>query len=262
MNIFVHELKSNLKSVLTWLTVIISITTVMSLMYTSISNDIDIFKEMLANFPENLRIAFGINLDTLGSILGYFSSFVLTIVLLCSAVQAMILGMSILSKEIREKTADFLYSKPISRNSIITSKLLASLTLLLISNIVLILSLFTVFSFVSKESFAVSTFIMLASIPFFIQLIFFSLGVFVSSIMSKVKAVLPISMGIVFGFYILSSFADEKFRMLMPFKYFDVNNILNNSKYEIKYLILTFTVIVISTASTYLIYNKKDIQSV
>ncbi|MDF2866429.1 MAG: hypothetical protein K0R72_1247 [Clostridia bacterium] len=262
MNIYLHELKSNMKFAFIWIIVLIMLAAIMVLMYTSISQDIDVFKSMLNNFPENLRIVFGISIERIGSILGYYSSFVLTIILVSCSVEAMILGVSILSKETREKTADFLYTKPISRNKIITSKLLASFTLLCISNIIYTLSLFFALSSVSGVSFNLNTFFLIAFIPFIVQLIFFTLGIFVSAIFSKIKAVLPISMGIVFAFYLLSSFADEKLRVLMPFKYFDTNYILNNSKYELSYTILTFAIIAILTILTYAIYNKKDIQSV
>jgi ABC-2 type transport system permease protein len=235
---------------------------IMLSMYISFSQDIDAFKQILSNYPENLRKAFGINIDGFGSVLGYYSSFILTFILVCGSVEAMILGISILSKEIREKTADFLYSKPISRSQIITYKLLSVLTLLIISNITFILGLYLLIISVSSASFDFNVFILLALIPFITQLIFFTLGIFISSLMSKIKAVLPISMGIVFGIYILSAFADEKFRVLMPFKYFDTKYILNNSKYEFNYIILTFAIITISTVLTYIIYKKKDIHSV
>ncbi|MDD2377092.1 MAG: ABC transporter permease subunit [Clostridia bacterium] len=262
MNVYLHELKANRKFAITWLLIMLSFVGIMVFMYIGISKDIDIFKKILSNYPENLRKAFGINVDLIGSALGYYSSFILMITLLCSSMQAMILGVSILSKEIREKTADFLYSKPISRSQIITSKLLASFTLLIASNIIFVVCLFFVLSSVSSVSFDLGIFILIALIPLFIQFIFFSLGIFISAIMSKIKAVLPISMGTVFGIYILSSFAGEELRVLLPFKYFDTKYILNNSKYELNYVILTFVIITILTALTYIIYKKKDIHSV
>ena len=262
MNIYLHELKANRKFVFTWLVIILGFAGLMTFMYISISQDIEVFKKILSNYPENLRKAFGINIDLFGSALGYYSSFVLTIMLLCSSIEAIILGISILSKEIREKTADFLYTKPVSRNQIITSKILASFTLLIASNMIFIICLFFALTSISNVSLDLGKFILISLIPLFIQSIFFSLGIFISAVMPKIKAVLPISMGITFGFYVLSSFADEKLRILMPFKYFDTNYILNNSKYELNYSILTFLVIIIPIVLTYIIYKKKDIHSV
>ena len=262
MNIYLHELKANRKFAITWLLIILVFVGIMISMYISISTDMDIFKKVLSNYPDSLRNALGINIDLLDTALGYYSSFILTIMLVCSAIEAMILGVSILSKEIREKTADFLYSKPVTRSQIITSKILASFTLLIVSNIIYTVCLFFALSAVTTTNFDLGTFTLIALIPLLIQLIFFSLGLFVSAIMSKIKAVLPISMSVVFGFYILSAFADEKLRMLIPFKYFDTKYILNNSKYELKYVIMTFVIVVISTVLTYMIYEKKDIHSV
>ncbi len=262
MNIYLHELKANSKFVINWLIAILCVALIMISSYIAVSKDLDSFRQVLSNYPESIKIAFGINIDKITSILGYFSSFVLAILCVCSAIEAMILGISILSKEIREKTADFLYSKPVSRNKVITSKLLASLTLLIICNIIFIIVVFIALNIVSNSTFDLTTFILIAIIPFIIQLIFFSLGMFISSLMSKVKAVLPISMGIVFGFYILSSFADEKLRAIMPFKYFDTSYILDKSKYELNYVLITIAVIILSTFFTYIIYKKKDIEAV
>lgn len=262
MNIYLHELKANRKFTITWFISIFLLTLIMLSVFISVNKDLDAFKQVLSNYPEGIRAAFGINIDRISSSLGYFSSFVLTIVCVCSAIQAMILGVSILSKEVREKTADFLYSKPISRNRIITSKLLASFTLLVVSNLVYVIGVFITLLAISNSSFDLTTFILIAKIPFIIQLIFFSLGIFISSLMSKVKAVLPISMGIVFGLYLLSSFADEKLRVLMPFKYFNTGYILDNASYETNYVILTLAIIIVCTCLTYIIYKKKDIESV
>lgn len=262
MNIYLHELKVNFKSACVWLVTILILTAIMVFMYIGISDDIDLFKQVLSNFPESLRVAFGISIDRIESALGYFSSFVLSMILVSVATQAMILGMSILSKEVREKTADFLYSKPVTRSQIITSKLLAGLTIFVVSNVIFITMLYFSLSYVTSTSFDFNTFMLLALIPSIIEILFFTLGTFISSLMKKVKGALPISLGVVFGLYLLSSFADAKMRALLPFKYFDPNYILDNSKYELKYLLLTTIIIVVTTMLTYVMYNKKDIESV
>jgi len=78
--------------------------------------------------------------------------------------------------------------------------------------------------------------------------------------------VLTISLGIVFGFYILSLFGsaigDEKIRYITPFKYFDVASVLKNGAYELKFIILSVILIVAFIEISYLVYSKKDIAGI
>jgi ABC-2 type transport system permease protein len=262
MNMYWYELKANLKLSLIWLIAILGIVFLISSMYPIFSKDIDAFFQIISNLPDAVKTAMGINADNLSSILGYYSSFALNIILLCGSLEAMILGISILSKEIRERTADFLFAKPVSRLNIMASKILSSLTLILISNILFFICSYVFLAIFSNTTVPLSSFTLLTLVLLFLQLIFFTLGIFVSVILPKVKAVLPISMGVVFGVYMLSAFSPENLRLLLPFKYFDLSYILLNSKYETKYLIATFLIIILLTLVTSIIYKKKDIHTV
>lgn len=262
MNVYLHELKANRKFALIWLIVILCISLLMISFYPTISKDIDFFVKMMDNYPKSIRDAFGMNLDIMGSVLGYYASFPLTLLLICGSMEAMIIGVSILSKETRDKTADFLFTKPLSRTKIITAKILAVVTLIVITNIIFLASAYIILLSFASVPFAFDIFVLLTLKIFLIQLLFFTIGMLISVILPKVKSPLPISMGVVFGFYALSTFGDVKMQLLMPFKYFDSIYILENAQYELKYIIATFLVIVISTALTYVIYKKKDIHSV
>ena len=262
MNVYWYELKANLKFVVIWLIVRVGIGLLMTSFYPTIAKDLDAFIEIMNNYPEAIRAAFGLNLKTMNSVVGYYSSFPLTFLLICSSIEAMIMGISILSKEERDKTADFLFTKPLSRITILTAKMKAIVTLLLVSNVILFVIICLVVLGFSNGDFNLSTFTLLTLTLFMIQLIFVAIGMLISVILPKVKAPLSISMGVVLGFYTLSTFADDKIRAFIPFKYFDSVYILEHQAYELGYLILLFTVILVATISTYIIYSKKDIHSV
>ena len=72
---------------------------------------------MLDNFPPAIKAAMGIAVDSFKSPLGYYT-FAFTYSLLFGAIQAMNLGIGIVSKEEREKTADFILTKPVSRQDL------------------------------------------------------------------------------------------------------------------------------------------------
>ena len=261
MNIYLYELKANRRFAITWLIAILSIVFIVTSFFPIFSKDMADFLNIINNLPENIRIAMGMNPETIGSILGYYA-FILTFVYILGGIEAMILGLSILSKEIRQKTADFLLTKPVSRIKIVTSKMLACLTLIIVSNIICFIGFYLSLLLFANTHFDFQTYTLLTLTILFIQLIFFAVGTLLSVIMSKVKAALSISLGVVCGVYLLSTFTDEKLRAFMPFKYFDITQILLKASYELKYILISLIIVVVSITLTFIIYKKKDIQAV
>jgi ABC-2 type transport system permease protein len=102
---------------------------------------------------------------------------------------------------------------------------------------------------------------------FFIQLIFLALGVVISVFFHKLKSVLPISLGIVIGLYMIGALLatgtnEDAARFLSPFRYFDITYIINNASYESLYMIIGAVIIVATVVASYIIYIKKDIHAV
>ena len=115
----------NLKSVITWSVAIAVLIFVFVSLFSSFAADAELLNEMLANFPEELLIAFGMTGLDLSTVLGFFS-FAFLFAQICLAIQAANYGFSLVSIEERELTADFLLAKPVGRTQILTSKLLAA----------------------------------------------------------------------------------------------------------------------------------------
>jgi ABC-2 type transport system permease protein len=234
-------------------------------LFPSFSRDVDRMKKLMEGFPEAIRIGMGITLDSFSSVLGYYS-FPFTFVLLIGAIQAMTLGTSIISKEIHEKTADFLLTKPITRTKIFFSKLLAITISMILTNIIYIGAANIVISFVKNGEYSFKIFFMISITLLFIQLIFMSLGVIISVILPKIKSVLTISLAVVFLFYFISFLSskgdDDMIRYITPFKYFDPVYIIGNSSYEIQFVITALAFIIGCITVSYIIYCKKDIHAV
>jgi len=96
---------------------------------------------MMASFPEELLIAFGMTDIDMSTILGFFG-LIFLIIQICLAIQAANYGFSLVSVEETDLTADFLLAKPVGRTKIMTSKLLAAITGLTITNLVVWISSF------------------------------------------------------------------------------------------------------------------------
>jgi ABC-2 type transport system permease protein len=265
MNILLHELRAYRKSTIIWTISLIAVVALFMSFFPSFTKDTEEFRKLLEGYPVALREAFGINLDNFFSILGFYC-YGLSFVTLCGAIQAMNLGTSIVSKEVREKTADFLLTKPVTRTAVLTNKLLAALISIIITNIIYLAAATLLAYQVATVDFKVSIFILLSLTVFFVQLIFLALGIIISVVVQRIKSVLTVSLATVFAFYFLGMFSstsgDEVKRYLSPFKYFDTAYIIEKSGYEASFLITGAVVIIIAIGASFFIYAKRDIHSV
>jgi ABC-2 type transport system permease protein len=262
MNILLHELRAYRKSTIIWTISLIAIAALFMSFFPSFTKDTEEFRKLLEGYPAALREAFGINLDSFFSIIGFYC-YGLSFVTLCGAIQAMNLGTSIISKEVREKTADFLLTKPVTRAAVLTNKLLAALLSIIVTNIFYIIAA-TLFAYqVATEEFDVGIFLLLSLTVLFTQLIFLGIGFIVSVIFQKIKSVLTVSLATVFAFYFLGMFSsNDTKRYLSPFKYFDTAYIMEKSSYEASFMITGAVFLITAIGVSYFIYASKDIHSV
>lgn len=265
MNIFKHEMRMHRISIFIWSSSFTLLLLIFMSLYPTVEKNMTNFSIILENFPSELASAINIELLIFGNPLGFYS-FTFVYVSLIAAIQAMKYGLSILSIEEREKTADFLLSKPVSRRKLLISKILAVVSSLLITNIIFFfVSYFTVSQY-SEGIFDRRTFVLIAQSVFFMQLIFMSIGLLISMIPKKIKAVTPITMGVVFGFFIIqmfsSAFDDKSFEYFTPFKYFDAGEILVTQTYNSTYVLLSIIIVVLSLGFVYYRYINKDMAQI
>ncbi len=266
MKMYLFELKSLRKSTIIWTFSIVALSAIFLSVYPSMVNDTAQLKTLLGGYPPAVRAALSINLDYITSFLGFYAM-IFSFIVLIGAMQAMIIGTSILTKESRERTADFLLTKPVSRNSIVTSKLLAAVTMLFATDIVFYAVSILIANASGAADYNMNLFFMINVMLPFIQLLFLAIGVCVSVFFSKLKTVLPLSLGTVFGFYfigavIASAGGEEWTRYITPFKYYDVFYIIQHGSYEASYLIVGAILFVAAIALSYVVYNRKDIHAV
>lgn len=265
MNIFFHELKAYRKSTIIWSVSLVMIIVLFMSFYPSFAKDAEEFQKIMEGYPEAIRNALGFNFESFFTIIGFYC-FPLSFITLCGAIQGMNLGTSIVSKEVREKTADFLLTKPVTRTTVLTSKLMAAFISIVITNIAYLAVTITMAFQVQTEDFSLKILIMLSLTMFFIQLIFLALGIIISVIAPRIKSVLTVSLTTVFAFYFLGMFSsttgEEAKRYISPFKYFDTAYIIKHASFESTFLIVGAVIIILAIAASYFVYAKKDIHSV
>jgi ABC-2 type transport system permease protein len=222
-------------------------------------------EKILDNFPEAFKNALGLSSMNLSEVLGFYG-FMFVYIGLTGAIQAMNLGLSILSNELIDKTADFLLAKPIKRLQIVHAKLQAVLINILFTNIVFTITAKIALDVVSEEPYSMKIFLLFNLSLLLIQLFFVSLGMLVSVFLDKMKSIVPVSLGIVFAFFVVNllneSLTDHPLSALTPFAYFATGQIYESGQYQMGLFALNIVLVIGFTIGAYVRYIKKDIPSV
>lgn len=262
MNIVKRELKSNLKSMIIWSIAIAFLVTIWMIEYESFAKNPAI-NDFMASMPQGMLAALGMQDLTLTSLNGFIASIVLYLYLLLG-MEAVLLGSSIISKEERDRTAEYLFTLPISRRKVIVGKTISAIINLIILNIITLGSMIvSTMSYDRGEEFYSFIGITFVSI-FIIQMIFLSIGMFVSSVNKRYKKSGNISVGILMITFLISSLINmvdsvDFLKYITPFKYFDTSYILNEMSLEAIYIVLSIVIILAGMAGTFILYPKRDL---
>jgi ABC-2 type transport system permease protein len=262
VNIFVHELKSNFKSLLIWGVIMLVLIAMAASKFSAFAGDPELLK-ILDSMPAGMLDALnmrGFNLTTVSGFYGvmfiYFG--------LMAAIAAAMWGSGIISKEERDKTVEFSLVLPVTRSRVITAKALAAL----INCVAFVLitwggSLVAVRSFHPDQGFysflALEMRAMLA-----IELIFFAVGLLLGCAMKRYKLSGSTAVGIILVTYFLSvaSVMQDNLDFLKyftPFRYYDAGVLFRTGTVEGIYLLLSAAIIVVCVAGAYLTYNRRDL---
>lgn len=265
MNILAQELKRSFRSWLYFTLGMAAMLCIFSAFFNSLKNDVQLIDRLLQNFPPEFKAAFGFADVNLSQIEGYFS-FIISYNVLIGAVFGMKQGVSLLSEEGRRHTVDFLLTKPVRRTRVMTAKLMAIMINLIMQNLVLFGTGLIVIRLVINEPFDYSVFALISFSTFFVQLFFVGIGLCIAAIAQKIKSVMPVSLGVVFFFFIIQlvneSIRDQKLSYLTPFAYFKGAGIISNRAYSTTYLLVDLFVFLVFVAISYRIYQKKDFHAV
>jgi ABC-2 type transport system permease protein len=263
--IYRYELRQRWSSVGIWAGSLAGLLLTFMALFPSFSADMAVMNQILDNFPAEFKAVFGLNALNLATLEGYFG-FCFVFCQLCLAIQAANYGLSLVSVEEAELTADFLLTRPLSRPTILTSKLMASLTSLLVTDVLFwAVSLASVAMFRGEAQYEPrAIMLMLGSVVIF-QLIFFSLGLLISLIVRRMHSVTPWSLGLAFGTYVISAFSgilgDVKLEYLSPFKHFDPGKIIRDLQYDTPLVILDIVIVIVAIGVSFWLYQKRDIAS-
>ncbi len=234
-------------------------------MFKAFAADAAMVADLMKAFPEELLIAFGMTNMDWSTILGFFS-LLFVFSQICLAIQAANYGVGLVSVEETEWTADFLLSKPVSRTRIMTGKLLAAITNLAITQAVIWVCSFAFIAiFREGQEYRTESVVMLLLSMVIFQLFFLTVGMLISLLVKRVRNVLPISMGLVFGLYILNAFGsmigEKSLEILSPFMHFTPSYTIIHAAWDWSLVMISVVAILLSVAGSYILYARRNIPS-
>jgi len=260
MNIIKRELKANIKSLIIWALSLSSLYFVASIEFNAFAGD-QAIADAMAQF-ETIFQALGTASSDMTTPEGFLS--ILSIyIYLPLAIYSGLLGSGIIAKEEQNKTAEYLFTLPVSRRKVITSKLIVAIFYSVVINLIVVFSCY--FAFVRFDPEPIFyTFLYNLSIGVLLtQLIFLSIGIALSSILKqyKLSGAITISFMIsTFMLNILIGFVDdlEFLKYVSPFNYFNSANMLT-SNFELPFIIISIAIIISGIGSLLYFYPKRDL---
>lgn len=263
MNVFAYELKAARTATMLWIVATLMLVSLYLSIYPAFAKDAAAFLELINNIPVAMQHIMGAGLDAmLFSFLGFFAN-VFPFITLIGAIQASILGFTMLSKEQLAKTTDFLFTKPITRASIFWQKVGAGACALLCTELAVAGGAFILANWFNAGNFDKGQFAMFWGAFAIIQFFMYSLCLVISQVVKNMKAVVPPALGLSFGLFLFALFAliigDDTVRWLTPFRFIDYRRIITEGTYDPAHIMYAGVIIGAFIVVSYIIYTRKDV---
>ena len=259
-----RELKINLKSFIIWSSILIGIFLLVFLMYPSIVNgeNAKALDEMIQMFPQELLIAFNMDISSMDSAFGWLKTEGFVFVLLIIGIYSGVMGSSILLKEESDKTIEYLNSLPIKRSKIVFTKMISGLIYILA--MILLITIFNYCGLLLSGDFNHKQYWLLSITPIFSSLVIYFGCLFISTFAKKTRKMFGISLSIVMISYLLQmlSSLSETTEFLKYFSVFtlaDIRSVIVNETIKPIMIIISCTLTIIFVVLSYISYNKKEL---
>lgn len=264
MLVYKRELRANCRSMIIWCAgILFLIFAGMGKYEAGIAAGGTSMMELFDTLPDSLKNIFGLGVFDVSRVVEYYAVLFLYIALILS-LYAAILGASIITKEERDRTSEFLLVKPISRTKIMTEKILAALTMcVVVFAVTYAFSVVTLLRYEKLDGFAGELFLLMSS-GLALQLLFLSLGVFFGGMLKKPKLASALAAGILLFMYFISMIVDlskdfQMLRYLSFFKYYDPKDILI-LEYWPGYPVVSTILVAIFICGAFFFYRKRDMK--
>ncbi len=258
--IYKHEMKSLYKTLLIWTLAVGGMCFVCILLFNSM-------KEEMAGMAESFSQmgafadAFGMSQLSIATLEGFYATEVGTVHSLGAAMFAAIISMVMLSKEEDGHTGEFLFTLPVSRTKVITSKFAAVITNVIIFNVSSV-GAYTLGIVILGENIDFSRLFLYHGMQFLMHLELAGICFGLSAFTKKNK--LGLGFGIVMIFYaydlmarVIPDLSDCK--LLSPYSYSNAADIFSTGEIEVPALVLGMIVMTVCVSAAYVRYGRRDL---
>ena len=260
MTIVKHEFKRGKLSLFIWTGAIAFMLAVSIFLYPEMRSQIDEINEMFSSMG-SFSAAFGMDKISFGSVPGYYAVECGNVLGLGGAFFAALCAVGILSKEEKDKTAEFLFAHPVGRVQIITEKLIAVFVQIAALNIVVCaLSAISITAIGEQVPWKEFGLLHLAYLLLQLEIasIFFGISAFLR------KGSIGIGLGLAAVMYFLNIIANitesaEFLNYITPFGYCEGSNIVADGKLDTVSVAIGMVLGIAGIVAAYLKYSKKDI---
>ncbi|MGN1140440.1 MAG: ABC transporter permease subunit [Oliverpabstia sp.] len=261
MTLVKHELKQGKMSLIVWTASIIFLMVICVLLFPEMKGEMDTVGDMFASMGSFTQ-AFGMDRISFGSLLGFYAVECGNILGLGGAFFAAFCAVTMLAKEEKDHTAEFLLTHPVSRVRVITEKLASVMLQITLLNLMVLAASFISIACIGEE------------IPWkellLLHLAYYILQVELAGICFGVSAFLRrgsigIGLGIATMMYFLNLIANitekaEFLKYFTPFAYAEGTDIVTDVTLDGGLVALGLVCGVLGIAVAYWRYCKKDIQ--
>lgn len=262
MNIFLRELKANLKSLLIWSVVMGLLVMVGVSKYASFAGDTELLG-LLDAMPQAMMDALRMNSFNLSTLEGFFGIMFIYFSLM-GAMAAAMWGSETITKEARNHTSEFSHVLPVSRNRLVSAKALSALVYCIVFvGVTWGLSLAAVQPYTPGEGFYRFLALEMAGM-LLIEVIFLAVGLLLACALQHSKRAGGLAIGIILGLYFLSVVSELQPDLawvdhFTPFKYYDPLRMLQTGQIETLPLLLTGGIVLACTTAAFWFYNRRDL---
>ena len=262
MNLFIREMKANSRALIIWSVGMVLMIYASMVKFEGISGTGQA-NELMRSLPKSLQAMMGVGAFDISKMSGYYGVMFLFLQL-AAGIHAAMLGSGILSKEERDKTSEFLFSKPLSRKAVLTAKLAAAFLNILIFNLVTLFSSLIFVPYYAKGENLTDGILKLMLCMFILQVIFLTAGSAIAATVGKPRTAVSVSTGVMLAAFILTEVINisgrlDALRYFTPFSYFDTKKLIYSGGFDPVFVILSAVLVALFFALTYSCFCRKDL---
>lgn len=252
-----YELRLSRKILLIWMGMVLLLCGFAYFEYLSLQYMMDDLMRLVDSFPSILKITFGVTGD-LTTALGWYGCMYFGVAILNFS-YAVYLGITCMTKEKEQGTAEYLFTKPMSRSQIVSAKTAAcALNLLILSVFSGLCNYFTaVLPFGGLEAFPATVLGL-----FLTELVLFSLALLPAALVRSYRGAVRAGAALLLGFYGFYIAADcLEFPVLCyftPLKYFDVYTVAKEG-FHILFLLMAAVMVLVSITAAKRVWSDREV---